>query len=65
LINKLITFGLDKSWRRLVVKRSELKEGGTGLDVCCGTGMLAMDPDDIPLFYFGEDSGATDNDWWE
>jgi demethylmenaquinone methyltransferase/2-methoxy-6-polyprenyl-1,4-benzoquinol methylase len=43
LINKLITFGLDKSWRRLVVKRSELKEGGTGLDVCCGTGMLAME----------------------
>jgi len=43
LINKLITFGLDKSWRRLVVKRSELKEGGIGLDVCCGTGMLTME----------------------
>ncbi len=26
---------------------------------------VAMDPKDIPLFHFGEDSGATDNDWWE
>lgn len=43
LMNTLMTFGLDKSWRRLVVKRSELKEGGTGLDVCCGTGMLTME----------------------
>lgn len=43
LINTLMTFGLDKSWRRLAVKLSELKEGGTGLDVCCGTGMLTME----------------------
>lgn len=43
LMNTLMTFGLDKSWRRLAVKRSELKEGGTGLDVCCGTGMLTME----------------------
>ncbi|MDD2443860.1 MAG: hypothetical protein PHS52_05115 [Desulfotomaculaceae bacterium] len=26
---------------------------------------VAMDPKDIPLFNFGEDSGATDNDWWQ
>jgi demethylmenaquinone methyltransferase/2-methoxy-6-polyprenyl-1,4-benzoquinol methylase len=43
LMNKLMTFGMDKSWRRLAVKRSELKEGGTGLDICCGTGMLTME----------------------
>lgn len=43
LMNTLMTFGLDKSWRRLAVKRSELKEGGTGLDICCGTGMLTME----------------------
>jgi demethylmenaquinone methyltransferase/2-methoxy-6-polyprenyl-1,4-benzoquinol methylase len=43
LMNTLMTFGLDKSWRRLVVKRSELKKGGIGLDVCCGTGMLTME----------------------
>ncbi len=43
LINTMMTFGLDKSWRRLAVKFSELKEGGAGLDVCCGTGMLTME----------------------
>ncbi len=43
LMNTLMTLGLDKSWRRLAVKRAELKEGGTGLDVCCGTGMLTME----------------------
>ena len=43
LMNKLMTIGMDKSWRRLAVKRSELKEGGTGLDICCGTGMLTME----------------------
>lgn len=43
LMNTLMSLGLDKSWRRLAVKRSELKEGGKGLDVCCGTGMLTME----------------------
>lgn len=43
LMNTLMTFGLDKSWRRLAVKRSGLKEGGAGLDICCGTGMLTME----------------------
>lgn len=31
LMNTLMTFGLDKSWRRLAVKRAELPKGGTGL----------------------------------
>lgn len=43
LMNTLMTLGLDKSWRRVTVQRSELKPGGHGLDVCCGTGMLAME----------------------
>lgn len=43
LMNTLMSLGLDKSWRKLTVKRSELKEGGKGLDVCCGTGMLTME----------------------
>lgn len=43
LMNTLMTFGLDKSWRRLAVKHSGLEEGGMGLDICCGTGMLAME----------------------
>lgn len=43
LMNTLMSLGLDKSWRRLAVIRSELKVGGKGLDVCCGTGMLTME----------------------
>lgn len=43
LMNTLMSLGLDKSWRRFTVERSELRAGGVGLDVCCGTGMLAME----------------------
>ncbi len=43
LVNTLLSLGMDKSWRKLTVKRSELQPGGKGLDVCCGTGMLAME----------------------
>lgn len=43
LMNSLMSFGLDKPWRRITVKRSELKPGGYGLDVCCGTGMITME----------------------
>jgi demethylmenaquinone methyltransferase/2-methoxy-6-polyprenyl-1,4-benzoquinol methylase len=43
LMNTLMSLGLDKSWRRLTVKLSELKKAGKGLDVCCGTGMLTME----------------------
>ena len=43
LMNSLMTFGFDRSWRRLAVKLSELRAGGKGLDICCGTGMLTME----------------------
>ncbi len=43
LMNTLMTMGLDKSWRKLAVRHSELRPGGYGLDVCCGTGMLSME----------------------
>ncbi len=43
LMNTLMTLGLDRSWRKLAVRRSELEAGGCGLDVCCGTGMLSME----------------------
>lgn len=43
LMNTLMSLGLDKSWRKFTVQRSELKPGGQGLDVCCGTGMLTME----------------------
>lgn len=43
LMNTLMSLGLDKSWRKFTVERSELKAGGVGLDVCCGTGMLVRE----------------------
>lgn len=43
IMNTLMSFGLDKSWRRFTVARAELKPGGNGLDVCCGTGMITME----------------------
>ena len=43
LVNSIMTFGLDKSWRSFTAHRSELKPGGCGLDLCCGTAMLTME----------------------
>lgn len=43
IMNTLMTFGLDKGWRKFTVERSELKPGGHALDVCCGTAMLSME----------------------
>jgi len=43
LMNTLMTAGMDRSWRKYTVKRAELKPGGHGLDVCCGTGMITME----------------------
>lgn len=43
LMNKLMSMGFDKAWRRKTVRFSELGIGGKGLDICCGTGMLTME----------------------
>jgi demethylmenaquinone methyltransferase/2-methoxy-6-polyprenyl-1,4-benzoquinol methylase len=38
VMNRLMTFGRDQSWRRFVVKRAALPRGGRLLDVATGTG---------------------------
>lgn len=43
LMNTLMSFGLDKSWRRRAVRTVEAKPGMHILDVCCGTGQLSME----------------------
>jgi demethylmenaquinone methyltransferase/2-methoxy-6-polyprenyl-1,4-benzoquinol methylase len=43
LLNTTLTFNRDKYWRRFTVRHAGLKPGGTGLDVCCGTGMLTLE----------------------
>src|ERR1700744_1988915 len=40
LINRLMTFGLDQSWRRGPVAALALPEGSLVLDLACGTGDL-------------------------
>ncbi|HOV79608.1 MAG TPA: demethylmenaquinone methyltransferase [Bacillota bacterium] len=43
VLNTVLSFNRDKYWRKFTVGRSGLKPGGRGLDVCCGTGMLAIE----------------------
>jgi demethylmenaquinone methyltransferase/2-methoxy-6-polyprenyl-1,4-benzoquinol methylase len=42
LMNRLMTFGLDQGWRKVVVQESRLKPGGIALDVATGTGDIAL-----------------------
>lgn len=43
LMNTLMSFGLDKGWRRRAVITVEAKPGMHILDVCCGTGQLSIE----------------------
>jgi len=42
LINDLQSFGLHRYWKRRLVELSAIKPGAAVLDVCCGTGDLAL-----------------------
>src|SRR5579859_65939 len=41
-INDLQSFGLHRQWRKRLVKLAEPGPGKLALDVCCGTGDLAL-----------------------
>jgi demethylmenaquinone methyltransferase/2-methoxy-6-polyprenyl-1,4-benzoquinol methylase len=41
LVNRLMTFGLDQSWRRDTIDALALPEGSLLLDLACGTGDLS------------------------
>ena len=41
LLNRLLTFGRDRYWRRELVKLLEPRPGELALDLACGTGDLA------------------------
>jgi len=42
-LNSLMTAGLHHRWRERAAARAELKPGDAALDVCCGTGDLALE----------------------
>ena len=42
LLNDLQSFGLHRRWKRRVVELAAVKPGDRALDVCCGTGDLAL-----------------------
>jgi len=43
LLNSVMTAGLHHSWRKRAVDRAEVSPGDSVLDVCCGTGDLALE----------------------
>jgi demethylmenaquinone methyltransferase/2-methoxy-6-polyprenyl-1,4-benzoquinol methylase len=42
LLNDLQSFGLHRLWKRRVVKLAKVKNGNRALDLCCGTGDIAL-----------------------
>ena len=42
LINDLQSFGLHRLWKRQVVQLAQITSGDRALDLCCGTGDLAL-----------------------
>ena len=55
LVNRLITFGLDRRWRQRAVTRLGLDRGSLVLDIGCGTGDLARAVSHAGLTCFGID----------
>lgn len=43
LLNRLLSAGLDRRWRRLAVREAGLGPGARALDVCSGTGDVALE----------------------
>jgi demethylmenaquinone methyltransferase/2-methoxy-6-polyprenyl-1,4-benzoquinol methylase len=42
-MNRVMSLGMDGSWRALAVRASGVAAGDAALDVCCGTGDLAIE----------------------
>jgi demethylmenaquinone methyltransferase/2-methoxy-6-polyprenyl-1,4-benzoquinol methylase len=43
LLNRVLSLGMDQGWRRFAAKQARLRPGDAALDVCCGTGDLAIE----------------------
>ncbi len=42
-MNRIMTAGLDRTWRARAAERSRLAPGDSALDLCCGTGDVALE----------------------
>jgi len=58
LVNRVMTFGLDRRWRRLTVAALDLPAGSTVADLACGTGDLCADLAGAGLTPIGFDLSA-------
>lgn len=56
LVNRLMTFGLDRRWRRMAVNALSVAPGSLVLDLACGTGDLCRDLDHAGIRAVGADS---------
>jgi demethylmenaquinone methyltransferase/2-methoxy-6-polyprenyl-1,4-benzoquinol methylase len=55
LVNRVMTFGLDASWRKRAVRSLALPSGSRILDVACGTGDLSRTASESGLVPIGAD----------
>ncbi len=58
LVNRVMTFGLDRRWRRATVAALDLPDGSTVADLACGTGDLCADLAGVGLAPIGFDLSA-------
>lgn len=42
-LNRMLSFGIDRRWRRRMRRRLDMKAGQDLLDLCCGTGDVALE----------------------
>lgn len=43
LMNRVMTLGMDRAWRRFVIQKASLPQGGRLLDIATGTGDIAFE----------------------
>ncbi len=58
LLNRLLTFGMDRRWRRRAVRELRLPSGSRVFDLACGTGDLCRDLEAAGLHAVGFDLSA-------
>lgn len=42
LVNRVVSLNLDRRWRRKAVRLAQIEPGHSVLDICCGTGDMAL-----------------------